>query len=62
MGLLEDKIKQDIVQSIFTDTLKIYENLDNKFSLTNEQKDTILEKITDLNKDLQIVLKDLKLS
>lgn len=62
MGLIEDRIKQDMMQSIFTDSLKIYENIDSKFSLTNEQKDKVLEKITNLNKDLQELLKEIKLS
>ncbi len=62
MGILEEKIKQDLMQKIFTDSLKIYENIDSKFSMSNEQKDKVLEKITDLNKDLQEILKELKLS
>ena len=62
MGFIEDKIKQDMMQSIFTDSLKIYENIDSKFSLTSEQKDKVLEKITNLNKDLQELLKEIKLS
>lgn len=62
MGLIEEKIKEDMLQTIFTDTLKIYENIDNKFSLTNEQKDKVLEKITNLNKDLKEMLKEMKLS
>jgi len=62
MGILEEKIKQDLMQKIFTDSLKIYENIDSKYSMSNEQKDKVLEKITDLNKDLQEILKELKLS
>ncbi len=62
MGILEEKIKQDLMQKIFTDSLKIYENIDSKFSMSNEQKDKVLEKITELNKDLQEILKELKLS
>lgn len=62
MGLIEEKIKQDLMQTIFTDSLKIYETINTRFDLTEEQKNKILEKITNLNKELNLVLKEIKLS
>ncbi len=62
MGLFEDTIKQEIMQNIFADSLKMYETIDNKFKLNAEQKQKILEKISNLNNDLNILIKDIKLS
>ncbi len=62
MGLFEDKIKQEIMQNIFADSLKMYETIDNKFTLNAQQKQKILEKISNLNNDLNILIKDIKLS
>lgn len=62
MGLIEEKIKQDLMQTIFTDSLKIYETINTRFDLTEDQKNKILEKITNLNKELNLVLKEIKLS
>lgn len=62
MGLFEEKIKQDIVQTIFTDTLKIYEKINGKFDLKEEDKNKVLEKITSFNNDLNLILKEIKLS
>lgn len=62
MGLFEDAIKQEIMQNIFADSLKMYETIDNKFNLNAEQKQKILEKISNLNNDLNILIKDIKLS
>lgn len=62
MGLFEDKIKQEIMQNIFADSLKMYETIDSKFTLNPEQKQKILEKISTLNSDLNTLIKDIKLS
>lgn len=62
MGIFEEKIKQDIVQTIFTDTLKIYEKINGKFDLKEEDKNKVLEKITSFNNDLNLILKEIKLS
>ncbi|ADG91939.1 chromosome partition protein [Arcobacter nitrofigilis DSM 7299] len=62
MGLFEDKIKQEIMQNIFADSLKMYETIDNKFTLSPEEKQKILEKISTLNNDLNTLIKDIKLS
>jgi hypothetical protein len=62
MGLFEDKIKQEIMQNIFADSLKMYETIDNRFTLNAEQKQKILEKISTLNTDLNALIKNIKLS
>jgi hypothetical protein len=62
MGLFEDKIKQEIMQNIFADSLKMYETIDSKFTLNPEQKQKVLEKISTLNNDLNTLIKDIKLS
>lgn len=62
MGLFEEKIKQDIMQTIFADSLKMYEVIDGKFALNEQEKQKLLEKITSFNSDLNGLLKDIKLS
>ena len=62
MGLFEDAIKQEIMQKIFADSLKMYETIDSKFKLDAQQKQKILEKISNLNNDLNLLIKDIKLS
>jgi len=62
MGIFEEKIKEEIMQSIFADSLKMYEVIDNKFSLDDKQKQEVLEKISNFNSDLNQILKDIKLS
>ena len=62
MGMIEDKIKQDLMQEIFTDTFKIYEFIDSRFKLDEKQRSEIISKINALNNDLTNVLKEIKLS
>ncbi|XPV69868.1 MAG: hypothetical protein ACNI25_04665 [Halarcobacter sp.] len=62
MGLFEEKIKQDIMQTIFADNLKMYELIEGKFALKDEDKQKLLEKISNFNGDLNELLKDIKLS
>ena len=62
MGKIEDKIKQDLMSEIFTDTFKIYEFIDTRFKLDEKQRSEIIAKINSLNNDLTIMLKEIKLS
>jgi len=62
MGKIEDKIKQDLLQSIFTDTFNIYEFINNRYDLSEEKRKIIISKINGLNNELTILLKDAKLS
>ncbi len=62
MGKIEEKIKQDLMGQIFSDTVKIYEFIDGKFSLSEEDRTLIIAKINTLNNELTTILKELKLS
>lgn len=62
MGMIEDKIKQDLMQTIFGDSIKIYEFVDSRFKLDEKTRSEIISKINDLNNDLTVILKEVKLS
>jgi len=62
MGKIEDKIKQDLMSEIFTDTFKIYEFIDNRFKINEEDRTKIIAKINELNNELTTILKEIKLS
>lgn len=62
MGKIEDKIKQDLLQEVFTDTFKIYEFIDTRFKLDEKTRSEVISKINTLNNDLTNLLKDVKLS
>ncbi len=62
MGKIEDKIKQDLMSEIFTDTFKIYEFIDTRFKLEEKQRSEIIAKINSLNNDLTVMLKEIKLA
>lgn len=62
MGKIEDKIKQDLMSEIFTDSFKIYEFIDTRFKLSEEERTLIIAKINNLNNDLTNILKEIKLS
>jgi len=62
MGKIEDKIKQDLLQEIFTDTFKIYEFIDTRFKMDEKQKTKVISKINNLNNDLTNILKEINLS
>jgi len=62
MGKIENKIKQDLMSEVFTDTFKIYEFIDTRFKLNEQQRSDIIAKINSLNNDLTVILKELKLS
>ncbi|MDX9743828.1 MAG: hypothetical protein RBT59_08435 [Arcobacteraceae bacterium] len=62
MGKIEDKIKQDLMGEIFADSFKIYEFIDTRFKLSEEERTLIIAKINGLNNDLTNILKEIKLS
>jgi len=62
MGKVEEKIKTDLLQEVFTDTFKIYEFIDNRFKLDEKSRSEVISKINTLNNDLTNLLKDVKLS
>jgi len=62
MGKIEEKIKQDLLQEVFSDTFKIYEFIDTRFKLDEKSRGEVISKINALNNDLTNLLKDVKLS
>lgn len=62
MGMIEDKIKQDLMQTIFGDSIKIYEFIDSRFKLDEEKRTEVISKINELNNELTNILKEVKLS
>lgn len=62
MGKIEEKIKRDLLQEVFSDTYKIYEFIESRFKLENGDKQVIITKLNELNNDLTVFLKDKKLS
>ena len=62
MGKIEEKIKQDLLQEIFSDTFKIYEFIDTRFHLDEKTRSHIISKINSLNDELTKTLKETKLS
>jgi len=62
MGKIEDKIKLDLLQEVFSDTFKIYEFIDTRFKLDEKSRGEVISKINTLNNNLTNLLKDVKLS
>lgn len=62
MGKIEEKIKQDLMGEIFADSFKIYEFIDNRFKLSEEERTLIISKLNGLNNELTLILKEIKLS
>lgn len=62
MGKIEEKIKQDLMGEIFADSFKIYEFIDSRFKLSEEERILIISKLNQLNNDLTLILKEIKLS
>lgn len=62
MSQIEEKIKQNLMQEIFSDSFKIYEFIDSRFKLDEEKRTEVIKKINTLNNDLTLLLKDIKLS
>jgi hypothetical protein len=62
MGIVENKIKDDLLQSVYADSINIYEFIDSRFALDEKTRDEVIKKINTLNDDLISLLKDVKLS
>jgi len=62
MGIIEDKIKLDLMQTIFNDSASIFEFIENRFHLSDAQKKEVIDKINACNNDLNKILKEAKLS
>ncbi|MGB5866873.1 MAG: hypothetical protein WBG69_03265 [Arcobacteraceae bacterium] len=61
MGIIEDKIREELMSEIFTDIFKIYEFIDLRFQLSQKERIELIAKINALNNDLTVMLKDIKL-
>ena len=62
MGIVEEKIKADLMQSVYADSINIYEFIESRFALDEEKRNDVIKKINTLNDELLIILKDVKLS
>ncbi|MDY0327856.1 MAG: hypothetical protein RBR07_06360 [Arcobacteraceae bacterium] len=62
MGRIEETIKKDLMSTIFTDTFKIYEFIDSRFSLDEKTRTEVISKINGLNNELTVSLREVKLS
>ncbi|WP_428738250.1 hypothetical protein [Sulfurimonas sp.] len=62
MGMIEDKIKEDLLQTVYADSIAIYEFIESRFALSEEDRKAVIEKINTMNDGLNLVLKKVKLS
>ncbi len=62
MGKFEAKIKEDVMQSIFNDTTKIYEMIETRFVLDDANRDALIALCNQFNNDLSLMLKETKLA
>ena len=62
MGIIEDKIKEEIMQNIFQDTSNIYDFVDSRFEFEESKRDEFISLLNRFNSDLTTLLKDVKLS
>lgn len=62
MGKFEAKIKEDLMQSIFNDTTKIYEMIETRFLLDDANRDALISLCNQFNNDLSLMLKETKLA
>ena len=62
MGIIEDKIKEDLMQTIFADTANIYDFIESRFALDESKRNELISKLNTFNSDLSTLLKHSKLS
>lgn len=62
MGIIEDKIKEDLMQTIFADTANIYDFIESRFALEDKKRHELIAKLNAFNNDLSLLLKSAKLS
>ena len=62
MAKIQEDIKNEIFKTIFMDAIKIYEFVDARFDLSEEQKNAVALRLNAATKDLTALLKDAKLS
>jgi hypothetical protein len=62
MGQIEDRIKAELMLSIFGDTSSIYDFIESRFDLDEKQRDAFIALLNQFNNDLSTLLKEVKLS
>ena len=62
MGQIEDKIKEELMQTIFGDTSGIYNFVESRFELDEKQRDAFICLLNGFNNNLSTLLKEVKLS
>lgn len=62
MGIIEDKIKEDLMQSIFADTGNIYDFIENRFALETSVRNELISTLNNFNSELSQLLKQSKLA
>jgi len=62
MGQIEDRIKAELMLSIFGDTSSIYDFIESRFDLDEQQRDAFIALLNQFNNDLSTLLKEVKLS
>ncbi len=50
------------MQSVYADSINIYEFIESRFALDEKTRDEVIKKINTLNDDLLTILKETKLS
>ena len=62
MGKFEAKIKEEVMQSLFNDTTKIYEMIETRFMLDDASRSALIALCNQFNNDLSLMLKESKLA
>jgi len=62
MGIIEDKIKEDLMQTLFGDTSNIYDFIESRFELDDVKRDELIALLNSFNSDITVLLKEVKLS
>lgn len=62
MGNVEEKIKTQLFNELFADSYKMYEFIENRFNLTNEEQKVLINIVNEFTNELTIFLKNKKLS
>ncbi|MBU1669202.1 hypothetical protein KKC13_12350 [bacterium] len=61
MGIIEEKIKEDLMQTIFADTANLYDFIESRFTLEDEKRNELIALLNTFNNDLTLLLKSVKL-
>lgn len=62
MGIIEEKIKEDLMQTIFSDTANIYDFIENRFAVEESTRHELIATLNNFNSKLSQLLKKSKLA